>query len=72
MADQERPWLGARCLPRLRYAPWAANLGLPETVAGPPAMTGHGERIPEGRAAPGIEDTEDLLVDLRQGLAALA
>jgi len=35
-------------------------------------MTGHGERIPEGRAAPGIEDTEDLLVDLRQGLAALA
>jgi cystathionine gamma-synthase len=66
-------------LPRLRYAHLAANLGAVETVAGPPATTSHVESTPEERAASGIpealirysvgiEDAEDLIADLRQGL----
>ncbi len=70
-------------LPRLRYAHLAANLGPVETVAGPPATTSHVECTPEERAAlgipeglvrysVGIEDTEDLLADLQEALAALS
>lgn len=66
-------------LPRLRYVNLAANLGAVETVAGPPATTSHVESTPEERAASGIpealirysvgiEDTEDLIADLRQSL----
>ena len=66
-------------LPRLRYANLAANLGAVETVAGPPATTSHVELTPEERAAAGIpealirysvgiEDTADLIADLRQAL----
>jgi cystathionine gamma-synthase len=69
-------------LPRLRYANLAANLGAVETVAGPPATTSHVESTPEERAASGIpealirysvgiEDTEDLIADLRQALDSL-
>ena len=67
-------------LPRLRYAHLAANLGAVETIAGPPATTSHVEctaeerkamGIPEGliRYSVGIEDTEDLIADLKQALA---
>jgi cystathionine gamma-synthase len=67
-------------LPRLRYAHLAANLGAVETIAGPPATTSHVECTPEEREAMGIpeglirysvgiEDTEDLIADLRQALA---
>ncbi len=70
-------------LPRLCCAHLAANLGAVETVAGPPATTSHvestkGERaragIPEAliRYSVGIEDTEDLLEDLRQALEGKA
>ena len=70
-------------LPRLRYANLAANLGAVETVAGPPATTSHVESSPAERAAAGIpealirysvgiEDSEDLIADLRQALASLA
>lgn len=66
-------------LPRLRYAHRAANLGAVETVVGPPRTTSHVEStteeraamgIPEGlvRYSVGIEDTEDLIEDLRQAL----
>ena len=66
-------------LPRLRYAHLAANLGAVETVAGPPATTSHVESSREERAASGIpealirysvgiEDTDDLIADLRQAL----
>jgi cystathionine gamma-synthase len=66
-------------LPRLRYANLAANLGAVETVAGPPSTTSHVESTREERAAAGIpealirysvgiEDTEDLIADLRQAL----
>lgn len=66
-------------LPQLRYANLAANLGAVETVAGPPATTSHVESTKEERAAAGIpealirysvgiEDTEDLIADLRQAL----
>ena len=66
-------------LPRLRYVNLAANLGAVETVAGPPATTSHVESSVEERAASGIpealirysvgiEDTEDLIADLRQAL----
>lgn len=66
-------------LPRLRYAHLAANLGAVETIAGPPATTSHVEctaeerkamGIPEGliRYSVGIEETEDLIADLRQAL----
>jgi cystathionine gamma-synthase len=68
-----------RLLPRLRYAHLAANLGAVETVAGPPATTSHVESSPEEREASGIpealirysvgvEDTTDLIADLRQAL----
>jgi cystathionine gamma-synthase len=67
------------CLPQLRYAHLAANLGAVETIAGPPATTSHVEctaeerealDIPEGliRYSVGIEDTEDLMADLEQAL----
>jgi cystathionine gamma-synthase len=66
-------------LPRLRYAHLAANLGAVETIAGPPATTSHVECTPEERKAMGIpeglirysvgiEDTEDLIADLKQAL----
>jgi cystathionine gamma-synthase len=69
-------------LPRLRYAHLAANLGAVETIAGPPATTSHVECTPEEREAMGIpeglirysvgiEETEDLIADLRQALAEL-
>jgi cystathionine gamma-synthase len=64
-------------LPRLRYAHLAANLGAVETIAGPPATTSHVECTPEERKAMGIpeglirysvgiEETEDLIADLKQ------
>ncbi len=70
-------------LPRLRLANLAANLGAVETVAGPPATTSHVECTPEERAASGIpeslirysagiEDTEDLIADLKQALDAIS
>ena len=66
-------------LPRLRYAHLAANLGAVETVAGPPSTTSHVESSKEERAASGIpealirysvgiEDSEDLIADLRHAL----
>jgi cystathionine gamma-synthase len=66
-------------LPRLRYAHLAANLGAVETIAGPPATTSHVECTPEERKAMGIpeglirysvgiEETEDLIADLKQAL----
>lgn len=66
-------------LPCLRHAHLAANLGAVETTAGPPRTTSHVEcsveeraalGIPEGlvRYSVGIEDTEDLVDDLRQAL----
>lgn len=69
-------------LPHLRYVHLAANLGAVETIAGPPATTSHVECSPEEREAMGIpeglirysvgiEDTEDLIADLKQALAAL-
>jgi cystathionine gamma-synthase len=69
-------------LPRLRHAHLAANLGAVETIAGPPATTSHVEctaeereamGIPEGliRYSVGIEDTDDLIADLKQALAGL-
>jgi cystathionine gamma-synthase len=67
-------------IPRLRYAHAAANLGAVETIVGPPATTSHVEvsreqrakmGIPEGliRYSVGIEDTVDLIDDLRQALS---
>lgn len=69
-------------LPRLRYANRAANLGAVETIAGPPATTSHVESTPEERATAGIpealirysvgiEDADDLIVDLRQALESV-
>ncbi|PTX58463.1 cystathionine gamma-synthase [Melghirimyces profundicolus] len=69
-------------LPGLRYAHLAANLGSVETVAGPPRTSSHVEcteeerqamGIPEGlvRYSVGIEETEDLITDLRQALDRL-
>lgn len=69
----------ARMLPRLRYAHRAANLGAVETTVGPPATTSHVEvsarerarlGIPEAlvRYSCGLEDSEDLIADLRQAL----
>lgn len=69
-------------LPQLKLAHLAANLGAVETVAGPPATTSHVECTLEERAAMGIpealirysvgiEETEDLIADLRQALATL-
>jgi len=69
-------------LPMLRFAHSAANLGSVETIVGPPATTSHVEctaeeraalGIPEGliRYSTGIEDVDDLLIDLDQALAAV-
>ncbi len=66
-------------LPHLRFAHAAANLGSVETIVGPPATTSHVEvskeqraalGIPEGlvRYSTGIEDCDDLIVDLDQAL----
>ena len=66
-----------RVLPKLQLAHRAANLGAVETVAGPPATTSHVECTPAERAAMGIpeglirysvgiEDTDDLIADLKQ------
>jgi cystathionine gamma-synthase len=71
-----------RFLPKLRYAHAAANLGSVETIVGPPATTSHVECTLEERAAmgipeslirysTGIEDTADLIADLRQALEAI-
>lgn len=68
-------------LPRLRLAHRAANLGAVETVVAPPRTGSHVELteaeraalgIPEGlvRYSTGIEDVEDLLVDLAAALDA--
>lgn len=68
-----------RLLPRLKYAHAAANLGAVETVVGPPRTTSHVECTAEERAAmgipetlirysTGIEDTGDLIDDLKQAL----
>jgi cystathionine gamma-synthase len=68
-----------RLLPHLRLAHLAANLGAVETIAGPPATTSHVESSPRERKASGIpealirysvgiEDTADLIADLRQSL----
>ena len=68
-------------LPRLRYAHMAANLGAVETLAGIPATTSHVEctaeemealGIPAGliRYSVGIEDCEDLIVDIARALEA--
>jgi len=70
-------------LPRLKYAHAAANLGSVETIVGPPRTTSHVECTPEERAAMGIpetlirysvgiEDTDDLIADLRQALEVTA
>jgi cystathionine gamma-synthase len=72
----------AGILPRLKFAYMAANLGQVDTVVGPPSTTSHVEcteeerraaGIPEGlvRYSAGIEDTQDLISDLNQALAAL-
>lgn len=69
-------------LPRLKYAYMAANLGQVATVVGPPAATSHVEctaeeraaaGIPEGlvRYSVGIENVEDLKVDLARALVGL-
>lgn len=69
-------------IPRLCYAHAAANLGAVETIVGPPATTSHVEVAPEQRAkmgipeglirySVGIEDSDDLLDDLRQALDGL-
>lgn len=66
-------------LPRLNYAHLAANLGAVETIAGPPSTTSHVESTKEERAAAGIpealirysvgiEDSDDLIDDLRRAL----
>lgn len=68
-------------LAALKLAHRAANLGAVETVVGPPATTSHVEcsaeerramGIPEAlvRYSVGIEETEDLIADLTQALAA--
>lgn len=67
-------------LPRLRYAHCAGNLGAVETIYGPARTTSHVENtfeerlalgISEGlvRVSVGIEDTDDLLADLKQAFA---
>lgn len=69
-------------VPKLRLAHAAANLGSVETIVGPPATTSHVECTAEERAAmgipeslirysTGIENTEDLIADLEQALAAM-
>jgi cystathionine gamma-synthase len=67
-------------LPRLRFAHCAGNLGAVETIYGPARTTSHVENtleerlalgISEGlvRVSVGIEDTDDLLDDLKQAFA---
>ncbi len=69
----------SRFLPRLQFAHAAANLGSVETIVGPPATTSHVEctakersamGIPESliRYSAGIEDSADLIADLKQAL----
>lgn len=69
-------------LPKLQFANRAANLGAVETTVGPSRTTSHVECTPEERArmgipeglirySCGIEDSEDLIEDLQQALAAL-
>ena len=71
-----------RFLPRLRFAHAAANLGAVETIVGMPATTSHVEctaqeraalGIPEGliRYSTGIEDSRDLIADLKQALEGM-
>jgi cystathionine gamma-synthase len=71
-----------KLLPKLRYAHRAGNLGAVETIYGPARTTSHVENtleerqalgISEGlvRVSVGIEDTADLLEDLRQAFAAV-
>lgn len=71
-----------KLLPRLKYAHAAANLGSVETIVGPPRTTSHVECTPEERAAmgipeslirysTGIEDTDDLISDLKAALSGL-
>lgn len=66
----------------LQHAHRAASLGSVSTLAGPPATTSHVELSPEERAAAGIpeslvrysvgiENTADLIADLRNGLKQL-
>ena len=68
-----------RFLPLLKYVRKAANLGQVDSIAGPPATTSHVECTAEERAAAGIpetlirlsvgvEDTDDLIEDLRHAL----
>jgi len=67
-------------LEKLKIAKLAANLGAVETIAGIPATTSHVEcsieereelGIPEGliRYSVGIEETEDLINDLKQAIS---
>lgn len=67
-------------LPQLRYAHCAGNLGAVETIYGPARTTSHVENTLEERQAlgiceglvrvsVGIEDTDDLLADLKQAFA---
>jgi len=69
-----------RLLPLLRYAHRAGNLGAVETIYGPARTTSHVENtleerqalgISEGlvRVSVGIEDSADLLADLKQAFA---
>ncbi len=68
-----------RFLPSLKYAHLAANLGAVETTVGVPRTTSHVESTPEQRKrmgvpeglvrySAGIEDVDDLIVDLTQAL----
>lgn len=69
-------------LPKLQYANRAGNLGAVETIYGPARTTSHVECTPEERKllgipesllriSVGIEDTEDLINDIRQALQYL-
>ncbi|MNL55673.1 Methionine gamma-lyase [compost metagenome] len=69
-----------RLLPLLKYAHRAGNLGAVETIYGPARTTSHVENtleerqalgISEGlvRVSVGIEDSADLLADLKQAFA---
>ena len=71
-----------KLLPKLQFAHCAGNLGAVETIYGPARTTSHVENtleerlalgISEGlvRISVGIEDTEDLVADLKQAFASL-
>lgn len=71
-----------RLLPKLEHAYLAAHLGGANTIVGPPRTTSHVETtveqrkelgIPEGliRYAVGLENSEDLIADLKSALNAL-